>query len=182
MIRYVHYEFRMAIAAWAALALTTGVVLGVRGPSSLPDTWWSSMAVFAVVMVLWVPLRASRIKGFGLVRELEKAEPRTEPYGTWPTDGFSLLQRRLLRGVLVLALVLVALVLPVSLWWEPWLIVGQLLLALDWTGHGLVAARWERRRGVLLWMGRQGRDPSEYYYTPVSSRPPTRTATDAPPG
>jgi hypothetical protein len=175
----------MAIAAWAALVFTMGVFVGVRGLSSWPEAWWSSMAVIAGVLVLWIPLRASRLKWFSMVRELETAEPREVPYGTWSTDHWSLLRTThpgILRAMYVLYISLMVPVLAVSILWEPYLVGVQLWLALDWTGRGLVAARWERRQGVLLWLGRKGRAPSEYYYTPVSPRPPTRTATDAPPG
>ncbi|MEU6348961.1 hypothetical protein ABZ896_06505 [Streptomyces sp. NPDC047072] len=182
MIRYVHHELRMAIAAWCALAITTAVVFAVRGSSLLRESWWDTFGMVAAVLVLCLALRATRVPVLGMVRELETALPRHVPYGYWPTDRFTLLQPQFHGAMLAFAAAPVAVVLPVSLLWEPYLIAGLLYMFLDPLSRGLVGARHERRHGVLLWLGRKGRDPAEYYYTPVTPRPPTRTATDGPPG
>lgn len=182
MIRYVHHEFRMAIAAWFALIVTAGVAFGVRGPSTLREDWWDVLGIVTGVLVLFCALRATRIPVLGLVPELETAPLRRVPYDHWSTDRWTLLQPQMRKSTVIGALAPVAVLLPVSLLWEPYVVVGLVYWAVDPSVRGSVAARHERRYGVLLWLGRKGRDPSEYYYTPVSPGPPPRTATDAPPG
>ncbi|MER5226158.1 hypothetical protein [Streptomyces flaveus] len=182
MIRYVHFELRLAITALAALVVTVVVLLAVRGLSAWPDPWlwYGPPAVMAAVLVLWTPLRMSRLKGFSMVLEFEQAVPREDPRGVLPTDGGRLF-RGPFRPFLHFALALVAIALIPSLFWDPYLVFGQLYLAVDWLCKGLVIAHWERRHGVLLWHGHDRNDPHKLSYTPVIRRPPTQTATDAPP-
>jgi hypothetical protein len=181
VIRYINHEFRAAVPAWIAVVCAMGVFLAVRGNAGLPDWWWRTVSLIVAVQALWLRLRGTRLRFFSTARYFDEALPRPVPYGTWSTDHWGVFHRPR-SPFAVRPLVLMALVLPLSLFWEPYPILGLLWVALDWTSLGLVAARWEFENRALLWLGRQGRDPAEYYYTPVSPRPPTRTATDAPPG
>jgi hypothetical protein len=175
MSRYVHDELRAAIAAAAALAVTAVVLYAVRGLPEPSGRWWLPCAVLVVVVGLWAPVKASRLRWVGRAREYEAAVPLAGP----PPEGDSLRRRpvrpRVFAGFLVLSL-------AVSLLWEPALVLLLVWRALSWLTDSLVAARWERRHGVLLWRGHDEDDPGKLSCSPVSGPPPTRTATGAPPG
>ncbi|MCT9081683.1 hypothetical protein [Streptomyces fulvoviolaceus] len=178
MFRYVHLELKAAFAAAAALIVTLAVLFVVRGSPVLADAWWLSVVAMVVVAALWTGLQASRSKWGGKARDFEAAVPREDPQGVLPAGRGRLLHRPF-RWVLFLTLLAVSL--PLSFWHSNLALV-QLWLTLYWLSGALAAARWERRNGVLLWQGHDRNDPLKLSYTPVSPPPPTRTATDAPPG
>lgn len=181
MIRYVHFEFRLAIIAAAAVAVTLTVVFAVHGFSVLPEYWGRVVAVIFGFAGLWVFLRASRIPVFSLALLFDEAVPRIDPYGIYPMR-VRLFRRTTWAPSLVLFLGLVALVLPVSLLWRLDLIAGPLWLTADWTSKGLAATHWEYQHGVRLWQGHDRTHPDRFSYTPATPPPRTRTATGAPPG
>ncbi|UUU24414.1 hypothetical protein [Streptomyces sp. DSM 40750] len=169
MIRYVNFQFRTAIPAWIALLCTMGAFLAVHGDSELPDWWWRAVAYISATHAVLFRLRLTRIRFVSTVRQFDEAPPRPVPYGTWSTDYWGPFHRPRSPFV-VRALVLMALVLPLCLLWEPYPMLGLLWVTLEWTSLGLIASRWEFESRALLWLGRQGRDPEEYYYTTVSPR------------
>lgn len=175
MVRYVHFELRAAIGAAAALAVTAVVLCAVRGLPELSGTWLLPFAAVTVVVALWAGVRSSRLKVVGRARTYEAAVPLENP----PAGGDTLRRRpfspKAFAGFLAVALTL-------SLFWDPVVTLVLWWMALDWLSDGLVAARWERRNGVLLWRSDSRDEPWQLAYSPVSPRPPTRTATGAPPG
>jgi len=181
MLRYVHHEFRLSLCAAAAVAVTLGVLIAVHGLSPLPDYWWRTLAIILGISALFVPLRASRIPGLSLVLRFDEAVPRHDPYGIYPTH-VRLFRRTALRPMFVVFVSLTAITLAVCLLWTPDLIAGPLWLAVDWLCKGLVVLHWEYRHGARLWQGHDRDRPERFSYTTVNRFPPTRTATDAPPG
>ncbi|MGW0337964.1 hypothetical protein ACWD0J_40340 [Streptomyces sp. NPDC003011] len=175
MGRYVHDEVRAAIAAAAALSVTAAVLCAVRGFPELSGRWWLPHAVLIAVVALWTPVKASRLRWVGRARAYEAAVPLADP----PAGGDSL-RRRPVRLTVFAGFLAAAL--AVSLLWEPALTLLLGWRALSWLTESLVAARWERRHGVLLWQGHDEDDPWKLACSPVSPTPPTRTATGAPPG
>ncbi|MFI8949243.1 hypothetical protein ACIGO6_22325 [Streptomyces sp. NPDC053750] len=63
-----------------------------------------------------------------------------------------------------------------TLVWGSWVALLPLVLVAQWGAQALAVALWERRNGRVLW-----RAPGGPVTSPVSPRPPTRTATGAPP-
>jgi hypothetical protein len=175
MVRYVHFELRAAIAAAAALAVTAVVLCAVHGLPELPGTWWRPVAVVVVVVALWTPVKASRLRWVGRARAYEAAVPLADP----PTGDDSLRRRPLSPRVFVGFL---GVSVTLSLLWEPFVTLVVMWQGLSWLSEGLIAARWERRHGVLLWQGHDEDEPWQLSCSPLSPRPPTRTATDAPAG
>lgn len=175
MDRYVHAELRDASSAFTGTVVSMAVFAWVGGhlpirPHGLPLVIGIGLAYVAASALL----RGSWLKRFSSVREFDAA-PRLEDTGAAPPAGVSLRRRPFNPGVLGFT---VAFALPVALFWEPVLIVVPPRLASDWPARALVAARWERRNGLVLW---RGHDPDEPGRLSVSRRPPTRTATGAPP-
>ncbi|MFF6915793.1 hypothetical protein [Streptomyces sp. NPDC012466] len=175
MDRYVHVELRGAVSAFTGTAIAAAVFTGVRGhlpirPHGLPLVIGIGLAFVAASALL----RRSRLKGFGVVREFDTA-PFVEDTGATPPAAVSLRRRPFSPGILAFSLVFALLV---ALLAEPSLLVVPPWLASDWLAHALVAARWERGNGLVLW---RGHIPDEPWRLSVSRRPPTRTATGAPP-
>ncbi|OUD02970.1 hypothetical protein [Streptomyces swartbergensis] len=109
-----------------------------------------------------------------MARDYDKAVPVEDTGAVVPADA-SLRDSWFNWPVLVLYLLFV---LPISVFWEPWVTGIALWSALDWLGQAALVAHWERRHGLLLWRGHVGSRPWELS---VSRRPPTRTATGARP-
>jgi hypothetical protein len=174
MVRYIHVELRAAIGAAAALVVTAVVLGVVRGLPDASDRWWWPYVAVACLVALWVPVRASRLKAVGRARTYEAAVPLEEP----PAGGDTLHRRPAGLGAFVGFL---AVSLPLSLLWDPVVTLFLTWMMLDWLSDALVAARWERRHGVLLWQGIDEDHPWKFAYSRVSPPPPTRTATDVPP-
>ncbi|MFJ8532972.1 hypothetical protein [Streptomyces sp. NPDC093591] len=174
MDRYVHHQLRAVVsilAAGAVAATAAGVVRGFSPPKA--EGLRFAAILFALLLVSTL-LKATRIKGFSDVRHFEAAVPLDDTAVVLPTDGF-LRDQPFSRKLFVLYLMLT---LPVSVFWEPWIVLLPLGSALDWLGQAAVAVHWERRHGRTVWRGHVGSRPWELS---VSSRPPTRTATGAQP-
>ncbi|MFF3311650.1 hypothetical protein [Streptomyces sp. NPDC002952] len=76
------------------------------------------------------------------------------------------------RGSLVAVPVVPALAMGLA--WNPWLSLTPMSMALDCLVRGCVAARFERKRRVLLWRGQVEDRPWELSWSPAErSRPET---------
>jgi hypothetical protein len=173
MDRYVHHQLRAVVSILAAAAVAAAVVGVVRG---FPPPKMNGLLLAALLLVLVVVstlLKATRIKWVSEVRDFEAAVPLEDTDVVLPTNRF-LRDQPFSPKLFVLYLVS-----TVLMFWEPWVVLIPLGSALDWLGQAAVAARWERRHGKVVWRGRVRSSPWELS---VSPRPPTRTATDAPPG
>lgn len=171
MDRKLYHETRSTGTALAAAAVCVVVTSAVHGIPPLPG-WDTRRFLWALLgfLALWA-LGESALE----VRRFGRAAPLA--------DGVELPPDTPLRGRLFLpglfpVLALTSLV-P-ALVWEPWFAVLPLTWVVDWGLQAVVIAVWERRTGRLLWrrstMGNVGLVTS-----PVSGRPPTRSATGGPP-
>ncbi|MDN0195170.1 hypothetical protein [Streptomyces sp. S.PNR 29] len=175
MVRYVHDELRDVFSALAASAVNVAVMVSVRGFSPVRPSGLALLAGLALAfLAVYTLLRSSRLKWFSGVKQFEAAVPVEDTDAALPT-GDSL--RRHPIGLRLFA-ACVAMTLPLALLWDSWMAVFPLWPALAWLGRAVVCARWERRHGRLVWRGHL---PEEPWELSVSRRPPTRTATDAPP-
>lgn len=173
MDRYVHHQLRAVVSILAAGAVAAAVAALVRGFSPPKTDGLRFVAILFALLLVSTLLKATRVKGFSDVRHFEAAVPLDDTV-VLPTDGF-LRDQPFSRKLFVLYLVLT---LPASVFWEPWIVLLPLGSALDWLGQAVVALHWERGHGRVVWRGHVGSRPWELS---VSSRPPTRTATGAPP-
>lgn len=175
MHRQVHDQLGCAAASVAAAGVSLAVTTWVH---DAPDVRVSDVVLAAALATLWTLLKSTRLKGIGMVRDLDATQPVPVPDTPAPTGSSPrrpLFQPRVLVPYLVAALGL-------SLWWDPWWSLLPLVGAADWLSDAAVTARWERGHGRLLWRDVDPDEPGRLGYTTVTPRPPTRTATDAPPG
>ncbi|MET9680258.1 hypothetical protein [Streptomyces coeruleorubidus] len=175
MDRLVHHELRAVVSVLAATAVTLTTVGLVRGFSAPPEPGRLGLYTAAVLawIVVWTLLKATRIKWFSEVREFEKAVRLDGTDPALATERF--LRDRPFSPRMFVLYTLFAV--PLALW-EPLTAVIPLWSAVDWLGQAAVAARWERKHGLLLWRGHVDSRPWELS---VSRRPPTRTASGARP-
>ncbi len=171
MDRSLYHETRSTGAALAATAVCALAGGAVHGFEPLPagdvrrfSVWLLGLVVLSVLVELVVD-----------VRRFRKAVPLADDAGPPPDEP--------LRGRLFLPGLFAFMALPTlvaALVWGPWLALLPLASAAQWGAQALVIAVWERRNGRLLWrkptMGDVGLATS-----PLSPRPPTRTANGAPP-
>jgi hypothetical protein len=174
MDRLLHHQLRAVLSACAAIAVALTVPGLVRGFSA-PDR--PALALYLggllALLLVWTLLKATGIKWFSHVRDFEQAVSVGHPDGTLPADRF--LRDRPFRPRLFS--LYLALALPLA-FWEPWSLGVLPWSALDWVGEAALVVHWERRNGLMLWRGSVEGRPWELS---VSPRPPTRTATGAPP-
>ena len=172
MDRFLYHETRATGAALVATAVCAVAGGAVHGFQPLPageaarqfPVWLLGLVVLSVLVELVVEVRRFR-KAVPLAADVEP--PPDEP----------LRERLFLPGLFAFMAVptLVAAVV-----WGAWLALFPLASAVHWGTQALLITVWERRNGRLLWrkhtMGNVGLATS-----PLSPRPPTRTATGAPP-
>ncbi|MFI8190730.1 hypothetical protein ACIF8T_18280 [Streptomyces sp. NPDC085946] len=172
MYRQSHHEVKAAGTALAAAAVDTAVTSAVRGlpPVSVEEAGRGLLTLLGVMALTVV---------FELVfvtRDYRAAIPLAEDTELPPDEP---LHRRLVSPNALPVLVLVTLV-P-ALAWEPRFALLPLAMAASWAADASVVRFWERRNGRLVW-----RDVplsgASYATSPVSRRPPARTASGAPPG
>ncbi|MDN3249475.1 hypothetical protein ACFW4O_05635 [Streptomyces mutabilis] len=172
MDRILYHETRATGAALAATAVCAVAGGAVHGFDPLPagdagrfPLWLLGLVVLSVLVELVVE-----------VRRFRKAVPLAD--GVEPPPDEPLRERLFLPGLFAFMAVptLVA-----ALVWGTWPALFPLASAAHWGTQALLVTVWERRNGRLLWrkptMGDVGLATS-----PLSPRPPTRTATGAPPG
>ncbi|MFJ6084141.1 hypothetical protein ACIQI8_22325 [Streptomyces sp. NPDC092369] len=169
MGRYVHQELLAALAMLTGIAVGVAVSVGIRDDASLHGRGVAVTAALAVAfLVVSVLLRSSRLKWVGEVREFEAAGPR---------PGADVVPRDRAYSVRMVVLFVLAAVLTSFLGVA---VVIPLAMGLDWLTKAVVAARWERRHGRVLWRGHNRDEPWKLSYSPVSPPRATRTATDGP--
>ncbi|MFJ8462970.1 hypothetical protein [Streptomyces swartbergensis] len=175
MDRLLHHELRAVFSVLAVVAVSVtaaGLAHGFVPPEpGKVALYLAGLLAFAAV---WTLLKGTRLRGVSWIRDYDRAVP-VEDTGVVVPAGASLRDGWFNWPVLVLFLLFV---LPISVFWEPWVIGIALWSALDWLGQAALVAHWERRNGLLLWRGHVASRPWELS---VSRRPPTRTATGARP-
>jgi hypothetical protein len=170
MVRQVHDQLGCALSSAAAVAVGLPVVSAVRdAPRPAPRDYVLAL----IVTVLWALLKSTRLKGIGMLRDLDAVPPLPEPAAT-PRRG-GLLQVRVFVPYLATGL-------TAALLFDAWWALLPLIGMADWLTDALVTARWERRHGRLLWREHTPDEPRRLAYTPLSGPRPPRTATGAPPG
>ncbi|MFG2965771.1 hypothetical protein ACGFZS_21040 [Streptomyces sp. NPDC048288] len=162
MTRYVHHQLMGAAMAVCACVISAPVVFGVRGIPAVDDDalWLVPLGVFGSIVFFGI-LGATRLKVVGEVRLFEAAVPLEDPGMIRPVDRS--FRHNLVSTSFLCSLLLPALVMGLAL--SPWLTLVHLPLALDWLIRAGIAARWEKRHGVLLWRGYVPDRPWELSYS-----------------
>ncbi|MGW3141234.1 hypothetical protein [Streptomyces sp. NPDC001139] len=155
MVRYVRRELALGAAKSAGLVAGVLVAGGVHASRrwSVTDVR-NAVCAAAVFLVVAALVRSTRL---GHVKDFEAAAPLTDA-GPAPERGEAGV-RTLLAFVVTAAFVF--------LWSDMWVFV--LMTATDSLAKAAVGARWEHRRGRVLWRVPDGTSwrPA---YSPVSSR------------
>lgn len=176
MDRKLYHETRSTGTALAAVVVCVVVTGTVHGIPPLPG--WDTQR-FLWALLGFLALCAAGESALE-VRRFRRAAPLADDVELPPDPS---LRRRLFLPGLFPVLALTSLV-P-ALVWEPWCAVLPLAWVVDWGLQAVVIAVWERRTGLLLWrrstMGNVGLVTSRLVASPVSGRPPTRSATGGPP-
>lgn len=175
MIRFVHKQVLFA-AVWLLSGTTALVVtVAVRGGARVLQ--WEMLALFLAGNALTGFVATSRLKRLGDVPLFEAAVPIADPATALSASVLARSRRSLGRryGVLLAAFGVLSSVLAL---FEPAVALLVCCFAVEPLMRAERAARWERRRGVLLWQLRerdveQERQPADTGQPPVftSARP-----------
>ncbi|MEU4498677.1 hypothetical protein OG729_05805 [Streptomyces sp. NBC_00210] len=148
MVRFVHKQL-----AYASVCVVTGLIalavgIAVNGPVRLPG-WWFPLAMLGWGIV-WGLLSTTRLLKEGDLPLFRAAVPIADSATVLSAPAQS--RRTLLKfyGTMFGFWIVVATVLAA---FEPLAAVFNLFWAVDPLMRAERAARWERRRGVLLWQG-----------------------------
>ncbi|WP_141698329.1 hypothetical protein [Streptomyces lushanensis] len=160
--------------AVCASAVSAAVAFGVRGIPATEDSHGRWVFLFLLgACALGGLLGASRIPHISEVRTFETAVPLNDPEAVLPGDDtvrHHLVDRSSFLLFLVPSLI-------AALFWSPWAALYPLPLSAEWLVRACVAARWERRHGLLLWGGAVKEQPlgkGQLLYSSVRPVSPTR--------
>ncbi|MFF2848784.1 hypothetical protein ACFVT5_21020 [Streptomyces sp. NPDC058001] len=160
--------------AVCASAISAVVAFVVRGFPAADDDGGRWVLLFLVgSCALGGLLGVSRLPHLSELRMFEAAVPLNDPEAVLPRDDTV---RRHLVDVQILLIFLVP-SLGLALFWSPWAVLYPLPLAAEWLVRTGVAARWERRHGLLLWRGDLKEQPlgkGQMLYSSVGPGTPTR--------
>ncbi|MFD3652219.1 hypothetical protein [Streptomyces sp. NPDC058620] len=176
MIRYVHHQLSGVATAVCASAVGAPLAFGVQGVMPVVgETVRTVVLILLGCSVLCGLLEASRLKWISVVRDFDEAVPLKDPEAVLPADysvGRLLVNWGFLPVMLVPALVM-------GLALDPWLSLTPLAMALDWLMRAGIAARWEKRKAVLLWREYIQSRPWELSYSPPTPPSTRRAVTSA---
>ncbi|MGW3648999.1 hypothetical protein [Streptomyces sp. NPDC000878] len=157
MVRYVHHQLAAVVEAGVAMAVTVPVIFGLRGlpqADSEKVLFALCLAVASTLFGLQSVLTRSWWLG-GEKREFESAAPLNDPEAILPAPRASM--RRSFDGSFVVIVGLMTLVL--GLLWGPWAASWGIVFIPERIVKGVYVSFWERRHGVLLWLGRVEEQP-----------------------
>ncbi|MFD5778685.1 hypothetical protein ACFVWX_08620 [Streptomyces sp. NPDC058220] len=168
MVRYVHHQLTGVTTAVCASAVGTLVAFSVRGIPAEDDSHGRLVVLFLFGLgALGALFAASPVPGIGEVRTFKAAMPLNDPEAVLPS-GNAPVRQRLFSWPFLLMLLVPSLI--AALFWSPWAALYPLPLSVEWLTRACVAARWERRHGLLLWRGEVAEQPlgkGQLLYTSV---------------
>ncbi|MEV0039516.1 hypothetical protein [Streptomyces sp. NPDC050804] len=174
MVRYIHHQLMGVTMAVCASVISAPVAFGVRGIPAADDTSGRLGFLFLLsACVCGALVGATRFTPISEVRTFETAVPLNDPEAVLPGDD-TVRHHLVDRSSLLLFFVPSLLG---ALFWSPWAALYPLPLSAEWLVRAGVAARWERRHGLLLWRGEVKEQPlgkGKLLYSSVRPESPTR--------
>lgn len=173
MVRYVHHQLAAVVEAGVAMAVTVPVIFGLRG---LPqaDSEKVLLALYLAGVSALLGLLAVLTRPWwlsGEKRDFESAVPLNDPEAILPAPRESM--RRSFDGSFVVIVGLPILLL--GLLWDPWAVGWGIVFIPERFIKGVCVSFWERRHGVLLWLGRVEEQPlgkGQFLYSSLRSTTP----------
>ncbi|GAA3784914.1 hypothetical protein [Streptomyces chiangmaiensis] len=166
MRRYVHDQLAAAVEAVGATAVSVPVAFAVRGVPQAAEVWWA-VAFFTALAAVFGVLACTPVRwSGGKKRDFERAVPLADSERGLPAPGDSL--RRSFDWGFPAFLAVSGLV--GALLWGPMAGLWPLLFVPERLVKAAYGTYWERRHGVVLWMGLVSDQPlgkNEFLYSSV---------------